>query len=257
MLFFTFFLLLPTLLTSPTFAKSVRIIGGNTAFAGQFPFAAAIYKRTNDGTFFCVGSLLNHEWILTAGQCVDGASLFTIRLGSNSLSANDENAIRLSTDTFVLHPKYDPLTLENDIGLIKFRMAISYTTYIKPVDFLPHSDLVPFTGTVALGWGQTDDETPGVVDDLRWVSLTVLSNEECQSIYGHNIYENMVCAEGNYNEGTCKGDSGSPLVQNIGGYLMQVGVASFLSAKGCESTDPSGYTRVYPYSEWIYNVTGM
>lgn len=73
MMFFTFFFLLLNILTSPIFAiKSARIIGGDVADAGQFPFAAAIYKRTNDGTFFCVGSLLNHEWILTAGQCVDG-----------------------------------------------------------------------------------------------------------------------------------------------------------------------------------------
>jgi V8-like Glu-specific endopeptidase len=38
---------------------------------GEFPFAAAIYKSTADGTFFCTGSLINNQWVITAGQCVD------------------------------------------------------------------------------------------------------------------------------------------------------------------------------------------
>ena len=41
------------------------------------------------------------------------------------------------------------------------------------------------------------------------------------------------------------------------GNAQLVGVASFVSGNGCESTDPSGYTRVYPYVGWIKNVTGL
>ena len=52
-----------------------------------------------------------------------------------------------------------------------------------------------------------------------------------------------------------KGDNGSPLVQSYGKYYALVGVASFVSANGCESVDPSGYTRTYPYLEWIQNNT--
>jgi hypothetical protein len=83
----------------------------------------------------------------------------------------------------------------------------------------------------------------------------------------------MVCVEGNYNEGTCnvnlsltllirvmnaffKGDNGSPLVElYMYRYYLMVGIASFISGNGCESTDPSGYTRTFPYNEWIRNVT--
>lgn len=49
-----------------------RIIGGQEAFAGQFPWAAAIYITTNDGNYFCGGALLSSLYVLTAGQCVDG-----------------------------------------------------------------------------------------------------------------------------------------------------------------------------------------
>jgi hypothetical protein len=57
----------------------------------------------------------------------DSALLFTIRVGSNSLNSNDPNALRLSTDTYFLHPDYDPTTLSNDLGLIKLRMKITLT----------------------------------------------------------------------------------------------------------------------------------
>jgi secreted trypsin-like serine protease len=53
------------------FKVGARIIGGSSARAGQFPFAAAIYKTTEHGRYFCGGALISNEWILTAGHCVE------------------------------------------------------------------------------------------------------------------------------------------------------------------------------------------
>ena len=112
-------------------------------------------------------------------------------------------------------------------------------------------------------------------DELRWVLLSAISNEECRLTYGAQITDTMVCASGNYNEGPClvstnlgimflisviyvQGDSGGPLIHvQDGGRVEIVAVASFVSANGCESSDPSGYTRTYPYVNWIRNVTDI
>lgn len=56
---------------SPLVQKE-RIIGGEEAFAGQWPWAAAIYLTTSSGNYFCVGAVLSNQYLLTAGQCVDG-----------------------------------------------------------------------------------------------------------------------------------------------------------------------------------------
>jgi hypothetical protein len=40
-------------------------------------------------------------------------------------------------------------------------------------------------------------------------------------------------------------------------YVEVVGIASFLSGNGCESTDPSGYIRTDPYRDWIKSVAGL
>lgn len=49
-----------------------RIIGGETANVGAYPSVAAIYVSTADSTFFCGGSLLNQEYVITAAHCING-----------------------------------------------------------------------------------------------------------------------------------------------------------------------------------------
>ena len=49
-----------------------RIVGGEVAELGQFPYQVGIYLfDPNDKTYICGGSIINEEWILTAGHCVD------------------------------------------------------------------------------------------------------------------------------------------------------------------------------------------
>jgi hypothetical protein len=37
-------------------------------------------------------------------------------------------------------------------------------------------------------------------------------------------------------------------------HFMLVGVASFVSGNGCESLDPSGFSRAYSYMPWLNQV---
>jgi hypothetical protein len=131
------------------------------------------------------------------------AILFTIQLGSNSLVADDPNKLQVATSEYVIHPDYNPLTLENDIGLIKLRMPVEYSTYLRRVNFVGTHFIEPATEVMAIGWGQTTDEDSGLSDDLMWTNVVTLSNEECRLYYGNQIGNSTICVEGNYNEGTC------------------------------------------------------
>jgi secreted trypsin-like serine protease len=106
---------------------TARIIGGEESNVGEYTFSAAIYVQTNDSKFFCGGSLLNHDWIITSGNCVYNAVLFTIQLGSVYLNGENGNRQTVATSDYVLHPQFNPDTIENDIGLIKLRMSITFT----------------------------------------------------------------------------------------------------------------------------------
>ncbi|KAJ3656444.1 hypothetical protein Zmor_015521 [Zophobas morio] len=233
---------------------STRIIGGEVAGASQFTFTAAVHVHTADSRFFCGGALTGNQYIITSGTCVYNAELFTVILGSNSLEGEDPNRETLATSTYHLHPDFNPDTLENDIAVIQLRMPVMLSGYIQPI-YPSSMDYQNNTDAISLGFGQTSDSDPELSNELRYVSTVTLTNEECRLFYGNQIVDSMICASGNYNEGTCIGDNGGPLVSRVGKYHYLMGVASFISANGCESTDPSGYTRVLPYYNWLSNVT--
>lgn len=78
-------------------------------------------------------------------------------------------------------------------------MFVDYVSGV-PISFYPSSGGYSAT---AVGWGQINDTGSGLVNTLNWVKLSLLSNENCRNYYGSQIVENMLCAIGEYNEGTC------------------------------------------------------
>lgn len=47
-----------------------RIVGGQKASLGQFPYQVVVYVIDADNnTFICGGSIIDNNWILTAGHC--------------------------------------------------------------------------------------------------------------------------------------------------------------------------------------------
>merc|ERR1712121_318235 len=56
-------------------AAAERIVGGHEAEEHQWPWQVALFI---DDAWFCGGSLINENYVLTAAHCVDGASYFDI-----------------------------------------------------------------------------------------------------------------------------------------------------------------------------------
>jgi hypothetical protein len=93
-------------------------------------------------------------------------------LGTHKLSGDDSTVLKLATETYFLHPEYNPDTLENDIGLIKLRMPVTITgkrifvilhssshLYVGNINqlYLPYVDVTDVSVGTAFGWGQTSD----------------------------------------------------------------------------------------------------
>ncbi|KAJ8976740.1 hypothetical protein NQ317_004291 [Molorchus minor] len=83
--------------------------------------------------------------------------------------------------------------------------------------------------------------------------LTAAHWHPWSNTYGAIIRDSTICTSGAGTRGACNGDSGGPLV--VSG--VQVGVTSFVSARGCESGLPSGFARVSSFRSWISQNAGM
>lgn len=97
-----------------------RIVGGQAANSGQFPFYGFLnvrYTTPGKGTA-CGASLISDEWILTAAHCLEDAGKLIVSLGEYDLTKPEpENLdITVPLDGLHPHPEYDPNLNLHDIG---------------------------------------------------------------------------------------------------------------------------------------------
>ncbi|XP_047427049.1 transmembrane protease serine 9-like isoform X2 [Mugil cephalus] len=234
-------------------AVSTRIVGGQVAREGSWPWQADLHGRFGH---FCGGSLINDQWVLSAAHCVPSSSTsdLVVYLGRQSQDGLNPNEVSRTVTRIINHPSYNNITSDNDITLLQLSSPVTFTNYISPVCLAAtNSTFYAGVNSWVTGWGNIRDGVPlPSPQDLMEVDVPIVGNRQCNCDYGvGSITDNMLCAglrEGG--KDSCQGDSGGPLVIKQNNRWIQAGVVSL--GNGCaEPNNPGVYTRVSQYNSWI------
>ncbi|XP_043089715.1 trypsin-3-like [Puntigrus tetrazona] len=232
---------------------NTKIVGGQAAVQGSWPWQASLHRITT-GSHFCGGSLINKDWVLSAAHCFQSTASSNVKiyLGRQLQSGSNPNEISRTVIQLIIHPSYSTASQNNDIALLQLSSSVTFTDYIKPV-CLAAAGSVLGGGTKSwiTGWGKLNSADTQIPNILQEVQIPIVSNSVCNNDYGGIITSNMVCA--GLSEGgkdSCQGDSGGPMVNKNNSQWIQSGIVSFGRDCGLPNY-PGVYTRVSQYQSWI------
>uniref|UniRef100_A0A2I3SCR1 Peptidase S1 domain-containing protein n=2 Tax=Pan TaxID=9596 RepID=A0A2I3SCR1_PANTR len=210
-----------------------KIVGGYTCEENSVPYQVSL----NSGSHFCGGSLISEQWVVSAGHCYKPH--IQVRLGEHNIEF-------INAAKIIRHPKYNRITLNNDIMLIKLSTPAVINAHVSNIS-LPTAPPAAGTECLISGWGNTLSSGADYPDELQCLDAPVLTQAKCKASYPLKITSNMFCV--GFLEGgkdSCQGDSGGPVVCN--GQLQ--GIVSW--GYGCaQKRRPGVYTKVYNYVDWI------
>ncbi len=240
------------------------IISGQDAKQGAWPWMAALIRRDALSDFagqYCGGVLIAPRWVITAAHCLlpwgtpgnAGPYLPDVVVGRSDLLSGD--GYRVAAKRAIIHPRFDWISLRNDIGLIELTEALPAPSPHIPGQIFDSPYAKDGATAIALGWGATSRYGFFYPTALQQTELRLVDNDTCNAAVGPGITEGMLCAGSSTEmEDTCYGDSGGPLLYRapVSGAWTLVGITSFGFGSYCATPGTyGGYTRVAYYSQWI------
>ncbi|XP_025836673.1 brachyurin-like isoform X2 [Agrilus planipennis] len=242
---------IPTELRQLPLSDDVRIVGGNEAAPNSLPYQVALNLIFESGRSFCGGSLITRRYVLTAAHCLDdGVISLEVLLGTHNIRRNETTQQSISTSNFTLHEEYKNNRMKYDIATVYLPTPAILNQYVQLIALPSRADASnSFVGSeaIASGWGYDSNNATAISDVLRYVNVSIIADDVCNVTFGEYITDSIICSGGTGRKGICYGDSGGPLVVN--GKL--VGISKFIGYESCEAGDPSGFTRVTTFLDWI------
>ncbi|XP_038164372.1 testisin-like [Cyprinodon tularosa] len=241
------------------------IVGGDDAPKGSWPSLVYLDIKTDSGKrkWHCSGTILNENWVMTAGRCWDD-ELWSrwdrtgVWVGVHELDKPAERYSKVITVDRLNDFAAVGKSFVNDIALIKLKKPLDFSTmkHTSPVK-LPEEDETFDSSSECwiAGWGEKgSDKNPNSLQQLK---VSILPQEKCSRIFPdittEKYSDKMVCAgvPNAQNKNACDGDYGDPLMCKTSRGFVQVGIMSSGNPDGCNSASLTIYTKVSGYMGYI------
>lgn len=207
-------------------AGTFKIVGGQNASRGQFPFSVSLRLRLYSSSVdihFCGGVAISTNAVLTAAHCVAQLTAPSIKhlyavIGEHEIGVLDPEEEVLQVVKVTKHPDFILKTFENDLAILqlgthftpsKTKQVIKMETVVDRFEEVQGTQWL-----TVMGWGVLAPGGPRA-HVLNWVSVPYIGRERCRTAMSpYKVTGGMICA-GDVYKGkvdACQGDSGGPII---------------------------------------------
>ena len=140
----------------------MEIVNGNVAENGQFPYQVAItYITDMPSAFYCSGTIIAANWVLTAAHCCSGHRPTHTQVVAGDISRHHWHWGRQKSvmSEIILHPGWDGEVnkVKDDICLFHLKSNLTFTDKVAAIELPESSEETPVgrNATVS-GWGAVE-----------------------------------------------------------------------------------------------------